>query len=108
LECFVPDLARFGESNQAVRVLPESRSDRVRLNASLHYPVEQRVDTQVIVVAGGNVEVLPVSLRYIWPSELDLMGQLAGFELESRYAGWSKERFTAQSGFHVSVYRASH
>jgi SAM-dependent methyltransferase len=43
--------------------------------------------------------------RYIWPAELDLMGQLAGFSLESRHAGWQGAEFTAESGSHVSVYR---
>jgi SAM-dependent methyltransferase len=43
--------------------------------------------------------------RYIWPAELDLMAQLAGFELESRHADWSGADFTADSRSHVSVYR---
>ena len=43
--------------------------------------------------------------RYIWPSELDLMAQLAGFRLESRWADWSRSEFTADSRSHVSVYR---
>ncbi|MEW1724985.1 class I SAM-dependent methyltransferase [Streptomyces sp. NPDC093109] len=43
--------------------------------------------------------------RYIWPAELDLMAQLAGFELESRHADWDKSEFTAESRSHVSVYR---
>ncbi|HSZ40898.1 MAG TPA: class I SAM-dependent methyltransferase [Trebonia sp.] len=43
--------------------------------------------------------------RYIWPAELDLMGQLAGFELESRHADWLGGDFTAESRSHVSVYR---
>ncbi|NES16561.1 class I SAM-dependent methyltransferase [Micromonospora sp. PPF5-17] len=43
--------------------------------------------------------------RYIWPAELDLMAQLAGFELESRHADWSGGEFTADSRSHVSVYR---
>lgn len=43
--------------------------------------------------------------RYIWPAELDLMGQLAGFELEARHADWSGAEFTAESRSHVSVYR---
>ncbi len=43
--------------------------------------------------------------RYIWPAELDLMAQLAGFELESRHADWSGTEFTAESSSHVSVYR---
>ncbi|MFI0258690.1 class I SAM-dependent DNA methyltransferase [Streptomyces sp. NPDC017056] len=43
--------------------------------------------------------------RYIWPAELDLMAQLAGFELETRHADWRGSEFTAESGSHVSVYR---
>src|SRR5215467_9235974 len=43
--------------------------------------------------------------RYIWPSELDLMAQLAGMELESRHADWSDGEFTAESTSHVSIYR---
>ncbi|WP_405911468.1 class I SAM-dependent methyltransferase [Streptomyces longwoodensis] len=43
--------------------------------------------------------------RYIWPAELDLMAQLAGFELETRHADWSGSDFTADSRSHVSVYR---
>ena len=43
--------------------------------------------------------------RYIWPAELDLMGQMAGFELESRHADFSGAEFTAESRSHVSVYR---
>ncbi|GAA1258839.1 class I SAM-dependent methyltransferase [Sphaerisporangium rubeum] len=43
--------------------------------------------------------------RYIWPSELDLMAELAGFELESRHADWTGSEFTAESRSHVTVYR---
>ena len=43
--------------------------------------------------------------RYIWPAELDLMAQLAGFDLETRHADWSGAEFTADSRYHVSVYR---
>lgn len=43
--------------------------------------------------------------RYIWPAELDLMAQLAGFALESRHADWSGTELTADSRSHVSVYR---
>jgi SAM-dependent methyltransferase len=43
--------------------------------------------------------------RYAWPSELDLMAQLAGFSLESRHADWLGTPFTAESRSHISVYR---
>ncbi len=43
--------------------------------------------------------------RYVWPAELDLMAQLAGFDLEGRHADWAGAEFTADSRSHVSVYR---
>jgi hypothetical protein len=38
-------------------------------------------------------------------TQLDLMAQLAGFELESRQADWQGGEFTADSTSHVSVCR---
>ncbi|MDR1641715.1 MAG: class I SAM-dependent methyltransferase [Clostridiales bacterium] len=53
----------------------------------------------------GNASLFRSPHRYIWPAELDLMAQLAGFSLESRHADWSGAAFTADSSSHVSVYR---
>ncbi|WP_431894576.1 class I SAM-dependent methyltransferase [Micromonospora haikouensis] len=54
---------------------------------------------------GSGAQVFRTPHRYIWPAELDLMAQLAGFELESRHADWAGGEFTAESRDHVSVYR---
>jgi SAM-dependent methyltransferase len=43
--------------------------------------------------------------RYVWPAELDLMAEIAGFQLESRHADWIGSPFTAESRSHISVYR---
>ena len=43
--------------------------------------------------------------RWVWPAELDLIAQLAGFTLESRHADWIGSPFTAESRSHISVYR---
>lgn len=43
--------------------------------------------------------------RYVWPSELDLMAELAGMSLTARYADWNGSPFTADSTSHVSVWR---
>lgn len=54
---------------------------------------------------GREARVFRSPHRYVWPAELDLMGQLAGFSLESRHADWAGTPFTATSTGHVSVYR---
>jgi SAM-dependent methyltransferase len=50
----------------------------------------------------GHVEHFPG--RYVWPSELDLMAQLAGMTLRERWGGWKREPYTSESGQHVSVW----
>jgi SAM-dependent methyltransferase len=54
---------------------------------------------------GTQAELFRTPHRYIWPAELDLMAQLAGFELESRHADWQGSEFSADSPSHISVYR---
>jgi SAM-dependent methyltransferase len=55
--------------------------------------------------ASGQARLFSSPHRYAWPAELDLMAQLAGFELEARHADWRGAEFTAESRSHVSVYR---
>ena len=64
-----------------------------------------RYDADAAGVAAGQVFRSPH--RYVWPAELDLMGRLAGFVLETRDADWSGAPFTAESPSHVSVYRSA-
>jgi len=55
--------------------------------------------------ADGNARYSSGNFRYIWPAECDLMAQLAGMELEGRFAGWDGSPFTAESESHISVWR---
>jgi len=52
----------------------------------------------------GRLEHHSLPFRYVWPSELDLMAQLAGMGLRERWAGWKREPFTSDSRKHVSVW----
>jgi SAM-dependent methyltransferase len=52
----------------------------------------------------GQVERNSVPFRYTWPSELDLMAELAGMRLRERWSGWQREPFTSESDKHVSVW----
>ncbi len=55
-------------------------------------------------IVDGRVERNSVPFRYTWPSELDLMAQLAGMRLRDRWSGWKQEPFTSESRKHVSVW----
>jgi SAM-dependent methyltransferase len=102
IEAFVPDVARFDRNQrmQADRV----GLDEVKIEASRHDPVAQKVDSQQIIVGSGGVRMYPVHIRYSWPSELDLMARLGGLKLRERWGGWRREPFDSDSTSHVSVY----
>jgi SAM-dependent methyltransferase len=70
---------------------------------------EMDVATQRLVshhywIEDGQVEVLSPPFRYVWPSELDLMAQLAGMSLRERWSDWDRSPFTNESSKHVSVW----
>ncbi|GAA3598940.1 class I SAM-dependent methyltransferase [Kineosporia mesophila] len=54
---------------------------------------------------GGGYRYGDHHFRYVWPSELDLMAQLAGLTPEQRLQDWDGTPFTADSERHVSVWR---
>jgi SAM-dependent methyltransferase len=103
VECFVPDLGRF-DRDQRVGAIP-AQGDGIRIEVSLHDPVAQTVTTKQLVIEEGEApRILPVDIRYAWPTEIDLMARLAGLELRQRWGSFAREPFTAASPTHVSVY----
>jgi SAM-dependent methyltransferase len=102
IEAFVPDLTRFtgGQVNWATKVT----ADEVQLDVGQHDPATQRVVSQRVVITEGNVRLYPVQIRYAWPTELDLMAQLAGLSLRERWSSWRREPFSSESQQHISVY----
>jgi SAM-dependent methyltransferase len=67
-------------------------------------PVGQITSSHHWTLIDGQWRRSSAPYRYVWPSELDLMGRLAGFRLEHRWAGWDKSPFTAASTSQVAVY----
>ncbi len=105
-DAFVPDLGRFDRNGRVG--IEAHEPDAIRLEASLHDPVNQSVMSRHILLSEKGVTLYPLKIRYAWPSELDLMARLAGLQLRERWGGWHGERFSASSTMHVSVYeRAS-
>jgi SAM-dependent methyltransferase len=102
VEAFFPDLARFDRDQRTQTTWVDS--GRVMIDASRHMPIEQGVDSQHVVITDEGTKLYPVSVRYAFPSELDLMARLAGLDLRARWGNWRRDPFTAESGRHVSVY----
>jgi len=102
VEAFVPDPTRFtrNQNISAGRVEP----DLVSIDISRHDSVNQFVQSQHLFVTESGIKLYPVQVRYSWPSELDLMAQLAGMSLRERWGDWDGSPFTASSEFHISIY----
>ena len=102
IEAFVPDVKRFiyRQANWATKVT----EDEVQLDVGQHDAATQRVISQKVVLKNGSVQLYPVQIRYCWPSELDLMAQLAGLRLRERWTNWKRDPFTSESSQHISIY----
>ena len=106
LECFVPDLRRFDTENTRMSVTELGTDGEHAYEMAVHDPVRQQVSAQHVRRASdGQTHVLPVDLRYAWPAEMDLMGQLAGLRLETRWGGYDRSQFEEKSPRHISIYR---
>jgi hypothetical protein len=101
IEVLVPELQRLprGERFLAFDVTRE------HLGFDVYDVVEQTCTSHHYYVNGDRVQFFKTRHRYAWPMEFDLMAQMAGLELEQRWATWTREPFTAESRDHISVWR---
>jgi SAM-dependent methyltransferase len=102
VETVVPDLSGYDDGQRMKGSW--ARMDSARFEIAIHDPVAQTVAFQRIVISEGGTQMTPHFMRYAWPSELDLMAQLAGLERRQRWAWWDRSPFTADSKSHVTVY----
>ena len=95
-------MCRYDDSGQS---LHEQRTDeRAVFHVSQLDRAQQRISTRLVSIDGEHASQYPIEIRYVWPSELDLMAQLAGLRLRERRGDWQGGQFTAASQSHVSIY----
>jgi SAM-dependent methyltransferase len=103
IELGIPDLQR----------LPPGETMRVFHASETHWGIDeydvanQGLTSHHLELVDGRFELVSMPFRYAWPSELDLMAQLAGMTLRERFGGWKREPFTSESRTHVSVWEKS-
>jgi SAM-dependent methyltransferase len=100
IEVMIPELQR----------LPPGETFQVFDTSEKHWGIDEYdVATQGLIshhfeTVDGRLERSSAPFRYVWPSELDLMAELAGMRLRERWGGWKREPFTSDSRKHVSVW----
>lgn len=101
VENYVPEL----------RGLPPGETTHVFTATSEHVGIEEYdLAAQIAIsrhwwVIDGELKTFSSPHRYVWPSELDLMGYLAGMRLLERWADWNRTPFTSDSRNHISVWQ---
>jgi SAM-dependent methyltransferase len=100
IEVAVPDLRRLPPGQTAVpfHVSP------TRVAFDSYDVATQAMSSNYVEITDGNNTYTSIPFRYVWPSELDLMAQLAGLRLRERWDGWTGEPFTSESRQHVSIW----
>ncbi len=102
IEAFVPHVYGFAEGNNVTARPLDLES--VKLDVTVHDRMDQIVDIRTMLLSNKGIEKYPVRLRYVWPSEMDLMARLAGLQLLERWADWRRSPFNSGSRSHVSLY----
>lgn len=100
IEVGIPELQRL-PPGETFRVFHASES---RWGIDEYDVANQGLISHHFEIVDGRLERNSVPFRYTWPSELDLMAQLAGMSLRERWSGWKLEPFTSDSRRHVSVW----
>ncbi len=100
IEVYIPELQRLppGETVHPFELTPthvglEEYDVATQIAWSHHY-----------WMVDGQIETFSAPFRYVWPSELDLMAQLAGMRRRERWNDWQRQPFTRDSRSHVSVW----
>jgi SAM-dependent methyltransferase len=102
VEAFVPDVTRFVR-HQNTEVM-HVETDEVMISFGRHDPLNQVIRTTHVMFSPEGTNLYPIALRYVYPSELDLMARVAGLVLRERYENWRLNPLTSDSKGHVSVY----
>ena len=111
IESNIPNLRRLTPGAHGVvfdsdddHVGIEHYTDLVEQQAvSRHFHFDGAPGEQRVGVNSVRYEETPS--RFTWPSELDLMAQLAGMHRIERWADWHRNEFTGDSAAHISVWR---
>ncbi|MFJ4623628.1 class I SAM-dependent DNA methyltransferase [Streptomyces sp. NPDC088812] len=90
-----------GRQQLAIRELADTH---LALSGHTHDPIAQIIRFQEIRFDTSGTRLLPVILRYVHLSELDLLAKAAGLTLTDRYADWHHAPLAVTSTQHISVY----
>ncbi|MCV3244061.1 SAM-dependent methyltransferase [Mesorhizobium robiniae] len=81
----------------------DERSAIVRFTK--HDRNQQLFISQDLWITPAGSRTLPLKIRYVYPTELDLLAKISGLELLERYGDWQRRPFDNTSWRYTSVFR---
>jgi SAM-dependent methyltransferase len=66
---------------------------------------KQMIELQIARTDNKGTTIIQERVRYVWPTELDLLAHIAGLIPCERWGDWDKGQFTSQSSIHIGVYK---
>lgn len=106
LEMFAPP--RVPDSALSRLALADANEESVTIQATTTDLRAQRLSLQHITFSNGSVTLLRSEYRFVNPSELDLMAELAGLRRIARWNSWNRTELTDTSSNVISVYGKAH
>lgn len=103
IEVALPNLGRFSDGARAIRHF--DMKDVTLVDVATHDPGRQRLEHEHIVMRPGGVSVVPISIQYAFPAQLDEMAGEAGLRLSERWGNWRRGPYDGDHAPFVSVYR---
>jgi SAM-dependent methyltransferase len=102
VEAFVHDRSRWNGGQEVVTT--SIRDDGLTLRAGMLDSYRQVIHMHQLDLSPQGIKVRPNRLRFIYPSEMDLMARVAGFYLRERWSDWQRSAFSAGSTTQIAVY----
>lgn len=100
IEVMLPELQYLSPGRS---IVPHPANEN-RWGFDIYDVTTQGLTSRYFEIRDGDATSTAFPFRYVWPSELDLMAQLAGLQLRDRWADYSRAPFTSESASHVSVW----
>ncbi|TIR48694.1 MAG: class I SAM-dependent methyltransferase [Mesorhizobium sp.] len=96
------DAGVYGAQRTTVVHIDEQRA---MVRFARHDRTQQLFISQDFCITPTGSRMIPFKMRYVYPTELDLLAKISRLELIERYADWQKRPFDNASRQYISVFR---
>lgn len=100
LETFIPRVDQIVKDDTAPYAL-----EAEYLGFDKYDRINQRLTSYQYDLSGEKLNAFQTTHRYVWPSELELMGQLAGLELMARWGNWDGDELSGDHDSCIMVWQ---